>query len=186
MSIVFNQITEISDSDGKVLIKYPVNTLLDRITDVWPLIIDYYQNFRPFVFGVHSGSYSNYRLITHEECNTKTFVQLLKTHYKKNKGIRSLITEDEYTRREYLCSDKGTIHVGERKIYANAHGISSKYSYRWHCDNDNGYGCIYIKYLMNEINSKIGITRYPNHYGVEDLEPYGLFVLSHLDFIYFK
>lgn len=182
MSIVFNQVIEISNPNGKVLIKYPVGTLLDRITDVWPLIIEYYQNFHPFAFGVYSGSYPYYRLITHEECNTKTFVQLMKTHYGKNKGIRSLVSDDEYTQRKYLCSDKGNIYVDERKIYDNSYGIDAGSSYHWYCDHNGEFGYVCIKYKLNEINSKIGITKHVSNY-VGEIEPYGLFVLLHLDFI---
>ena len=34
----------IIDLKGNIIFKFPPNTLLEKITDVWPLIIDYYEN----------------------------------------------------------------------------------------------------------------------------------------------
>src|SRR6266567_3937556 len=124
MSIIFNQITEISDAKGNVLIKYPIGTLLDRITDVWPIIIEYYHHFRPFAIGLHSDSYLNHRLITHDECNTKTFTQLFgayygKSYYKKRKGIHALVTNN--IRRKYLCSDIGHLVINGQFLFVYEH-----------------------------------------------------------------
>ena len=170
MNIVLNQsteITEILDSDEKVLIKYPIGTLLDKITDVWSLIIDYYHHFRPFAFGMHSDKYTHYRLITHEECNTKKFIQLFKayygkSYYKKEYGIRSLVSDG--TAQKYLCSDIGSLTINNNVLYLNYYYILRD----WH------YSIVHIN-MISDIEKIKTINKICG-------EPYGLFVLSHLNF----
>lgn len=51
----------IIDLKGNIIFKFPPNTLLEKITDVWPLIIDYYENYYPFAVGNPD---QNYRKVT--------------------------------------------------------------------------------------------------------------------------
>ena len=72
----------IKDSKGNILFEFPPNTLLERITDVWPIIINYYENFFPFAIETTN---SNYRKLTIEECKQESFVRLFGTAYRKMK-----------------------------------------------------------------------------------------------------
>lgn len=165
MNIIFNkntEITEILDSSRKVLIIYPVNTLLDKITDVWPLIINYYNGFRPFAFGIHSDKYTHYRLITHEECSTKNFIKLFKTYYEKSHGIRSLVSD--HVEPKYLCSDTGSLTINNNVLYLKYYHVLCD----WH------YGIFHIN-MISDIE-KIKTINKVYH------DSFGLFVLSHLNF----
>jgi len=88
MSIKLVPIIEIVRNDA-ILFKYPPHTLLDKIVDVWEIIIDYHRHYRPFVIGNYSGKYEGYRLITHEECKSHEFISLFASHYRINHGIHA-------------------------------------------------------------------------------------------------
>jgi len=70
------------NSKGDVIFKYPPGTLLDKITDMIPLIVDYHENYYPFSI---DGNDKKYRRLTIEETKTKKFIQLFATMYKKNR-----------------------------------------------------------------------------------------------------
>lgn len=70
----------IFDNDD-IIFKFPQNTLLDKITDVWSLIMNYYKNYYPFMIGVTD---KNYRELRYEEAKTDKFIKLFATAYKNN------------------------------------------------------------------------------------------------------
>jgi len=72
----------IKDTNGGTLFEFPVDTLLERIIDVWHIIIDYHENYYPFSI---DGNDKKYRRLTIEETKTKKFIQLFATMYKKNR-----------------------------------------------------------------------------------------------------
>ena len=72
----------IKDTDGNIRFTFPPNTLLERIIDVWPLIINYYENIQPLAVGE---SDSNYRELTISEVNTDKFIKLFAITYRKHK-----------------------------------------------------------------------------------------------------
>jgi len=76
----------ILDTKGNVIFKFPPNTLLEKITDVWPLIIDYYENYYPFAVGTAD---ENYREVTLEESKSNEFTKLFSAIYMDNK-IKSI------------------------------------------------------------------------------------------------
>ena len=90
MNVKLVPIIEIINSSGTVLFKYPQYTLLDKIVDVWKIIIKYYYDYRPFAVGNYAGKYEGYRLITHEECKSPEFVSLFSSHCKISYGIMAL------------------------------------------------------------------------------------------------
>lgn len=87
MDVKLIPIIEIINSSGTVVFKYPQYTLLDKIVDVWKIIIKYYYSYQPFAIGQYSKKYEGYRLITHEECKSSEFVSLLASYYKTNHGV---------------------------------------------------------------------------------------------------
>ena len=72
----------IEDANGKVLFKFPANTVLDKITDVWPLIMNYYENFYPIMIG---GQCGKYRELTTKEFKTDKFIKLFSDMYRENR-----------------------------------------------------------------------------------------------------
>lgn len=72
----------IIDLKGNIIFKFPPNTLLEKITDVWPLIIDYYENYYPFAVGNPD---QNYRKVTPEESKTNDFIKLFYAIYKDDR-----------------------------------------------------------------------------------------------------
>lgn len=72
----------IKDADDKIIFSFPLNTLLEKIIDVWPLIMSYYQNYYPFALEIYDG---NYRLLTHEEFSTESCLKLFAFSYSKKR-----------------------------------------------------------------------------------------------------
>lgn len=91
----------IKDTSGNILLEFPLNTLLDKITDEWSLIMNYYENYYPIVIGVNI---DGYRPITYEECKTDKFIKLFIMSYKKN---RIKYTSDDY----WVCVEKHPLRI---------------------------------------------------------------------------
>jgi len=72
----------VGDVNGETIFKFPPNTLLERIVDVWQLIINYYENYYPFAIGYPD---KNYRELTPIEAKTDEFIKLFVTIVKQNK-----------------------------------------------------------------------------------------------------
>lgn len=72
----------IHDHNNNVLFTYPLNTLLDKIVDQWPLIMNYHENYYPFAVGTPD---DNYREVTSDDLDSEMFMKLFIITYKKNK-----------------------------------------------------------------------------------------------------
>ena len=108
----------IEDNIGNFLFRYPPNTLLDKITDVWPLIVDYYDNYYPFsiqksIGGVSVSQGDIYRHLTFDEIKTNSFVRLFSVSY-KNKRIKYFA---QYRAR--LCINGYPLLIEGHRIYIN-------------------------------------------------------------------
>ena len=89
----------IIDPKGNVIFKFPPNILLEKITDVWPLIIDYYENYYPFAVGNPD---QNYREVTLEESKTNGFIKL----------FSAICMNDRITEVEYPFHGSISISIG--------------------------------------------------------------------------
>jgi len=78
------------DINRDLIFTYPINTLLDNICDVWPLIMDYYQNFYPFSINNND---KNYRPITRLECLSNTFVRIFSAAYRDDQFKYDIIND---------------------------------------------------------------------------------------------
>jgi len=87
----------IFDAKGNILFQFPPNTLLEKIIDVWPLIMNYYENYNLFSIGAHEG----YRPVTLEEFKTNGFIKSFSSEYRKKKIICS-IYDGLYNRRLFV------------------------------------------------------------------------------------
>jgi hypothetical protein len=86
MGFMINITKTICDKNGKKILKYPENTLLDTIiNDLWNDIIRYI-DYHTFAIGFLTQSYSGYRAIRREEFSPIQF----RNYYIKNKGIPDL------------------------------------------------------------------------------------------------
>ena len=112
MNVKLVPIIEIINSSGTVLFKYPQYTLLDKIVDVWKIIIKYYYDYKPFIIGKYSGKYEGYHLITHEECKSSEFVSLLSFYYKTNHGVTVLDKID----RSFVWNDNKAFSIDNISI----------------------------------------------------------------------
>lgn len=101
----------IEDNIGNFLFRYPPNTLLDKITDVWPLIADYYDNYYPF--SIQKSDDGRYRHLTFDECKTDHFLRLFAVSY-KNKRIKYF---SQY--RAQLCINGYPLLIDGYRIYIN-------------------------------------------------------------------
>jgi len=116
----------IRDATGKIIFDFPSNTLLEKITDVWSTILDYYYNYYPFSIGPNSG----YRELTREEFNTKKFIKLFSKSYKEGKIIYNVI--NAHTR---VCVEGHPLCIMDNQIYSYAF-----YRLLGRCEIGNG-GC---------------------------------------------
>lgn len=132
MSFTINITKTICDINGKKLLKYPENTLLDAIiNDLWNDIIRYL-DYHPFAIGFQVETYTGYRAISQGEFNPFEF----RKYYMKNKGVPNLVPRNlafrgmhlginyYYTslnRKQAAC--KSTID-GKVKIYCNDRVLS--------------------------------------------------------------
>jgi len=98
----------IKDTKGNILFEFPPNSLLERIIDVWPIIIDYHENYFPFVVEMTN---SNYRKITIEECKLESFVRLFSIAYRKKRITR----KDVFVKR--LCIDNIPLMIKKNISY---------------------------------------------------------------------
>lgn len=102
----------IEDSYGNILFKYPPNTLLDKITDVWPLITNYYDNYYPF--SIWKSDARIYREVTVDEFKTSNFMRLFTASYlKKRIKYLSMFTGK-------LCIVNHPLCVGRRHVHINS------------------------------------------------------------------
>lgn len=98
-------INKITDPKGNVLFKYPGETLLDQInTDLWSLIIKFYWSNISFALGNRYAKYSEFRIITIEECDKKSFFKSFTGFYNQNKGLY-LLSDHSYSSRIIIASD---------------------------------------------------------------------------------
>lgn len=74
----------IKDNHGKTIFEFLPGSLLDKITDVWPVIMEYYKNYYPFAIDTNR---EHYRPLTYEEFKTDNFIKLFATSYRKKKII---------------------------------------------------------------------------------------------------
>src|SRR5690606_33307300 len=109
----------IKDADGKIIFSFPFNTLLEKIIDVWPLIMNYYEEYYPFAIGNIDGNTSpfikNYRPLTYIESKTDNFIKLFFIMHKKDR-IR------------YLCGDHTINYRSEERR------VGKEIRYRWYQD----------------------------------------------------
>jgi len=115
MNYQFNHIIEVINKDGQLIWKIPHKTLLDTITDLWPLITDYYYNYYPFALGKMDDLYNNYRLTTRAEVNTSLFTKSFKTNYELHGGIYSLSSGLVYG--SYVHNLSGSLYIDYHNIY---------------------------------------------------------------------
>jgi len=81
----------IDDSKGDTILKFPQGSLLERIIDEWPLIVNYHEHYYPFSVDAID---NKYRKITLMEAKTDRFKKLFISAYKKNRinGIKELLS----------------------------------------------------------------------------------------------
>lgn len=91
LSITQHTINKLSDN-GKILIEFPANTILDLIDkDLWGIIIKYYHKDRKFAIGLFNKKYLGYRTFN---CNSdKSLINELVTQY-TNYGFFTLDDHD--------------------------------------------------------------------------------------------
>ena len=100
----------IRDTTGKIIFDFPPNTLLEKITDVWSIIIDYRNNYYPFLIGIDS----NYREVTRDEFKTNKFIKLFYFAY-KDKKIKFNIDMFHYR----ICVDGYPLCINNDQIYTD-------------------------------------------------------------------
>ena len=74
----------IKDTNGNTIFEFLPGSLLDKITDVWPVIMEYYKHYYPFAIG---NDREHYRPLTYAEFKTDNFIKLFATSYRKKKVI---------------------------------------------------------------------------------------------------
>lgn len=85
-----------------------IDTALNQIiSDLWPIINEYYCTQPIFVVGKISGNYPGYRLITEDDLRNKIIINSLVSYYKRNKGISSL---DDFCG-VYICGNDIDISI---------------------------------------------------------------------------
>lgn len=116
MNYHFDYIIDVVNNDGQLIWKIPHQTLFNKIRDLWPLITDYYYNYRPFALGNIDDLYNNYRFITKNEFNSPLFTKLFKAIYQLHGGIYSLSSSLHYSSNVHILS--GTLYIDYHTIYA--------------------------------------------------------------------
>jgi len=102
------RINKVVDRDGKVQFEFPSDTLLDKITDEWTLIMEYYNDYYPFSLDPYI---DGYRYLRYDEFHK--FSKLFAVAY-QSKRIRyppkSRLTDGKY------------LSVGNHQLYINREG----------------------------------------------------------------
>lgn len=94
---------KITNPAGKILFKYPGNTVLDSINvDLWTVILKYYQSNLFFAIGISAKIYSGYRMIKIEDLQMKNFLDLFITFYEACGGIYLLDDINNGKRCEFI------------------------------------------------------------------------------------
>lgn len=129
MKLSHQLIIEITNRNDEIVFRYPPGTLLDKISDEWNFIVNYYHHF-PFAIGKYSDdvyhqNYDNYRLITEAECKKISFKNMFSDAYKNRiinyannifvGGIRILdvagkIDRDIYVGQHPLCINNSVVN----------------------------------------------------------------------------
>lgn len=104
----------IEDDMGNVIFKFPIGTLLDRITDVWEIIVNYHNNCYPFCM---NRSDNNYRELTLSECNSKLFTRLFSIAHNNNR-IKNIVYGGNFFIGEY----KYALFMDDHQLYKNNDG----------------------------------------------------------------
>lgn len=110
----------IEDANGKVLFKFPANTVLEKITDVWPLIMNYYESFYPIMIG---GQCGKYRDVTIKEFKTNKFIKLFSDMYQEN---RILMNTPNIER---ICVGRHPLSANDKQIYLSGHSKKITYDH---------------------------------------------------------
>lgn len=146
----------IEDNEGNVIFKFPPNTLLERIIDVWPLIINYYQEYYPFAIGKIEENTSpfikNYRPLTYIESKKDNFIKLFSVVHKKNR-IR------------YLCwnyTNNNCIYIEEHYLQMDKHNIFFNRAFAGLMTIDRGT----YRELFKD-NGKMSVSEYESTENVE-------------------
>ena len=110
----------ICDNSDNVIFKFPQNTLLDKISDVWPLIMSYYTNYYPFTIGIDD---ENYRELTYDEAKTDQFIKLFAIAYRKN-NIRFANPSANGC---LICVEKHPLRVGGNNVFMTSNVSNGMY-----------------------------------------------------------